>query len=151
KEDSIVGVLDRVLLVIMCCLVLWTNTLKTPVNINIFVGLQTLSYLITLFIVIALVSKNAGLPSLKWQKKTIVELLKKSLPYASLVLLMSVYYRTDSIMIEQLLPNGKQEAALYAQGFRFLEAFNMIGFLFAGLLLPIFAKMIAQKEDLSAL
>jgi O-antigen/teichoic acid export membrane protein len=49
-------------------------------------------------------------------------------------------------MIERMLPNGARESAIYAQGFRFFEAVNMIGFLFAGLLLPIFSKMLKAKE-----
>ena len=42
--------------------------------------------------------------------------------YALLFLLMSFYYRVDSVMIERLLPNGKEQAGVYAQGFRILEA-----------------------------
>ena len=54
-------------------------------------------------------------------------------------------------MLERMLVNGKREAALYAQGFRFFEAFTMIGYLFAGLLLPIFARMLSKKEEISSM
>ena len=51
-------------------------------------------------------------------------------------------------MIERLLPDpvGKEQAGIYAQAFRLLDAVSMFGVLFAGLLLPIFAKMIKQGE-----
>ena len=54
-------------------------------------------------------------------------------------------------MISKLLPNGFKEADLYAQGFRLFEALTMIGYLFAGLLLPIFSNMLARKENPSEL
>jgi len=54
------------------------------------------------------------------------------------------------VMLERLLadPIGKEQAGIYAQAFRLLDAVSMFGVLFAGLLLPIFAKMIKQQESL---
>ena len=56
-------------------------------------------------------------------------------------------------MIERLFPDpiGKEQAGIYANAFRLLEAVTMFGFLFAGLLLPIFARMIKQNENISQL
>jgi O-antigen/teichoic acid export membrane protein len=59
---------------------------------------------------------------------------------------MSLYYRSDSVMLERMLPDGAYHAGVYAQGFRFFEASNMIAYLFAVLLLPIFSKMIKDKQ-----
>ncbi|CAG5085517.1 oligosaccharide flippase family protein [Parvicella tangerina] len=149
KEDSVVGVLDRVLLVMMCSMVLWGGIMEQELSIELFVWLQTLSYAITLIVVVVLVLRSGNIPRVRMFHEAVIPLLRKSLPYALLVLLMTVYYRTDSVMLEQMLTNGKREAAIYAQGFRFLEAFSMVGYLFAGLLLPLFSKLIAKKEDVS--
>jgi O-antigen/teichoic acid export membrane protein len=46
-------------------------------------------------------------------------------------------------------PIGQQQAGIYAQAFRLLDSVSMFGVLVAGLLLPIFARMIKQGEDLS--
>jgi O-antigen/teichoic acid export membrane protein len=73
------------------------------------------------------------------------------MPFALLILLMSLYYRSDSIMIERLLEDGKFQAGVYAQAFRFMEALNMIAYLFAGLLLPIFSRMLKERADVSGL
>ena len=43
---------------------------------------------------------------------------------------------------------GPQEAGLYATSYRFFEASNMIAFLFAVLLLPIFSKLIKKINQL---
>jgi O-antigen/teichoic acid export membrane protein len=63
---------------------------------------------------------------------------------------MSFYNRIDSVLLERLLPDpiGKEQAGIYAQSFRLLDAVSILGVLFAGLLLPIFSKMIKQKEQI---
>ena len=68
--------------------------------------------------------------------------VKQSFPYALLILLMTFYYRTDTLMIERMLPDGPMQAGIYAQAFRFFEALNMLGYLMAGLLLPMFSRML---------
>ena len=72
-------------------------------------------------------------------------IIKKSMPYALLIFLMSVYYYSDVVMVERM--RGNIEAANYAHGYRFFMAFNMLGYLFAGLLLPIFSKLIKEKQS----
>jgi O-antigen/teichoic acid export membrane protein len=78
-------------------------------------------------------------------------ILKKSLPFAILTLLMSFYNRIDSVMIERILPNGDVQSGIYAQAFRLLDATNMIAFLTAGMLLPIFSRMLKYKESVEPL
>jgi len=151
KTDSIIGVLDRTLLVLMCVLVLWSGWYQEALSIELFVLLQTAAYGITALISGWIVFQKSKSFHFKWNPAFFKEILKKSLPYALLILLMTFYYRVDSVMLEQMLPNGKRETALYAQGFRFFEAFSMLGYLFAGLLLPIFSAMLAKKENVSDL
>ncbi len=151
KTDSIIGVLDRTLLVMMCVLVLWSGWYQEALSIELFVLLQTASYGITALISGWIVFQKSKSFHFKWNPNFFKEVLKKSLPYALLILLMTFYYRVDSVMLEQMLPNGKRETALYAQGFRFFEAFSMLGYLFAGLLLPIFSAMLSKKENVSNL
>jgi O-antigen/teichoic acid export membrane protein len=76
-------------------------------------------------------------------------ILKKSYPYAVLVMLMTFYNRIDGVMLERILPFriGAHEAGIYASAYRLLDASNMIAFLFAGLLLPIFARMIKLQQN----
>jgi O-antigen/teichoic acid export membrane protein len=72
-------------------------------------------------------------------------IVKKSVPYALLIFLMSVYYYSDVVMVERI--RGNIEVANYAHGYRFFMAFNMLGYLFAGLLLPIFSKLIKENQN----
>jgi len=75
-------------------------------------------------------------------------ILKQSLPFATLVLMMSFYNRIDPVLINKLLPDpvGEIQVGIYAQAFRLFDAANQIAFLFAVLLLPIFSNMIKNKK-----
>ena len=44
---------------------------------------------------------------------------------------MGVYTRTDVVMVERLLPDGKMQAGIYASAYRLLDAVNVAGFLFS--------------------
>jgi len=151
KQDSILSVLDRFILIFILSYLLWFRTSTTAFAIEWFALAQTFAYSITLVIALFLVIKKTGRFKLGFNKLFSLAILRKSLPYATLILLMMIYYRSDAIMLERMLPNGKEETALYAQGYRFFEAFNMIGFLFAGLLLPLFSKLLKQKKDIAPL
>jgi len=64
---------------------------------------------------------------------------------------MSFFYRADQVMLERLLPDGNEQVGIYAQAFRNFDAVSNFCLLFAGLLLPIFAKMLKQKQPVEQL
>jgi O-antigen/teichoic acid export membrane protein len=148
RTDSIISVLDRSFMIIICSILLFTNAFKDQFTIEWFVYAQTVAYVTTALITFAIVLRKSGKIKLHLNLKFSLVFLRKSYPYALLILLMSFYNRIDSVMLERLLPfpMGKEQAGIYAQSFRLLDAVSMFGVLFAGLLLPIFAKMIKQKE-----
>lgn len=150
-QDSIVSVLDRLLLILICGTLLWSNITTQPFQIEWFVYAQTFSYGVTLLVAFFLVIRKSGSIRLKWNVPFTYMILKQSAPYALLVLLMSMYYRSDSVMLERMLPDGAYHAGVYAQGFRFFEATNMVAYLFAVLLLPIFSRMISKGEAIDDL
>ncbi|MCC6841244.1 MAG: oligosaccharide flippase family protein [Flavobacteriales bacterium] len=150
-QDSLLSVLDRVLLIGICAWLLWGGTSPRPFPIAWFAWAQTAAYGITALVALLLVVRHAGGLRPKWNPALTRSILRQSFPFALLVLLMSFYYRTDSIMLERMLPDGALQAGIYAQGFRFFEAFNMLGFLLAGLLLPMYSRMLKQQEDVGPL
>jgi len=50
-----------------------------------------------------------------------------------------------------MLPDGARHSGIYASAYRLLDASNMIALLFSVLLLPIFARMIKQKQSVEEL
>ncbi|MDP2337913.1 MAG: oligosaccharide flippase family protein [Bacteroidota bacterium] len=151
RTDSLLSVLDRSIMILICSVLLFTNITNHTFRIEWFVYAQSAAYLITSFITLGVVLAHTGKLRLNFDRRFFVVFLKKSYPYALLILLMSFYNRIDSVMLERLLKDGKEQAGIYAHAFRLLDAFSMFGVLFAGLLLPIFARMIKQKEDIGSM
>jgi O-antigen/teichoic acid export membrane protein len=150
RTDSMISVLDRTLMIIICSILLFTNVLGGKFNIEWFVYAQTTAYFLTAIITFFIVLNKSGKIKIHFSRSFFIVFLRKSYPYALLILLMSLYNRIDSVMLERLLPGskGKEQAGIYAQAFRLLDAVSMFGVLFAGLLLPIFSKMIKIKEPI---
>jgi len=148
KTDSLLSVLDRTLMIIICSMLLFTNVTNSEFRIEWFVYSQTLAYMLTAAITMAIVISKSGRITIRFDRKFALVFLKKSYPYALLILLMAFYNRIDSVMLERLLPDpiGKKEAGIYAQAFRLLDAVAMFGALVGGLLLPMFSSMIKKRE-----
>lgn len=151
STDSLLSVLDRSIMIILCSILLFTGWLPIRFTIHWFVYIQTIAYTLSCVITFSILLRHAGTIHIRFRPHFAAALLRKSIPYALLILLMSFYNRIDSVMLERLLPGtvGKEQAGIYAQAFRLLDAVSMFGVLFAGLLLPIFAKMIKDREDLA--
>ena len=151
KTDSIMSVLDRVVMIVICSLLLWGNITSQPFRIEWFVYAQTGAYLLTAAVAFVLVFIHAPTFRPTFNLQFSVEVLRKSFPFALLTLLMSLYNRIDSVMLERLLPDGKVQAGIYAQAFRISDACCMFALLFANLLLPMFSRMIKQRENVAGL
>lgn len=151
KTDSILSVLDRFLMILFCGILLWGHVTEGEFKIEWFVYSQTLAYLITVATAFAIVVIKARFRSLKWNWPFFLMILKRSYPFALLVLLMACYTRLDPVLLGAILddPVGNDEAGIFALGFRLLDAASMIAFLFAVLLIPIFSKMIKKNESIS--
>ncbi|MCL1821249.1 MAG: polysaccharide biosynthesis C-terminal domain-containing protein [Prolixibacteraceae bacterium] len=150
RTDSLLSVLDRTFMIIICSILLFTNITGGVFRIEWFVYAQTAAYVLTALITLAILISKTGRFSIKSNCRFSLVFLKKSYPYALLILLMAFYNRIDSVLLERLLPDptGKQEAGIYAQAFRLFDAVSMFGALVAGLLLPIFARMIKKREPI---
>ena len=154
KTDSMLSVLDRVLMILICSFMLWSGFLpKNYFNVYTYIYAQTASYVITLIIAIAIVLKHTGKLTIRINIPFVIMIIKKSLPYALLVLLMSFYNRLEPVLIERLLPEdiAASQAGVYAKAWRLFDAGNNISYLFSVILLPLFAAIIKEKEDLQGL
>ena len=146
KTDSLVSVMDRTIMIAICIVLLWGNVTDGEFKIEWFVYAQFAGYFITALITFFLVIAKAEFLKLRWNYSFFQMILKQSFPYAILVLLMTFYNRIDTVMLERMLPDGAIQSGIYAQAYRLLDSANMIAYLFAGLLLPIFARMIKLKQ-----
>lgn len=153
KTDSILSVLDRVLMIAICSVLLWGNVTESQFRIEWFVYAQTASYLLTGIVALLIVIRKASFRRLNWNWPFFMMIIKQSLPFAILVLLMTFYNRIDSVMLKGLLPkeSGNLQAGIYAHAYRLLDALNNIAYLFSVLLLPLFARLIKTGENVEKL
>lgn len=146
KTDSILSVLDRLLMIFIVGYLLLFK--KDIFRIDWLIYAQSASYLTTVIVAFFIIkTKSIGL-KLYFNFQFFRVILRKSYPYALLVLLMTSYTRLDSVMIGRLLPDGDTQVGIYAHGFRILDAASQYALLFATLLLPIFSKMLLKKENI---
>ena len=136
RTDSIMTIVERLVLIMICGVLLWANPFSTSFQIEWFIYAQTCSLFIAAAVGFSIVYRQ--LPSFRLQFNTGIlwDLLKNSAPFALVIFLMTIYTRVDFVMIERLLPEGKKAAGVYASAYRLLDAVNIIGLLFSGLLLP---------------
>ena len=163
KIDSFISVLDRTIMIIVCSFLLWGMPDTYKFTIRTYAFAQTFAYFLTAVITLIIVFKKAKSKflKLKWNLPFSIMIIKNSFPFAVLVLLMTFYNRIDTVMMERMLPDtstakdflhsGEVQCGIYASAYRLLDATNMIAVLFAGLLLPLFAKMIKHKESVEPL
>lgn len=149
KTDSFFSIFDRVILISITAWLLLYH--KSEFKIEWYVIAQTVAYSISLFTAFIILSQHTKSIFPKWEGHFSLTILRQSIPYALLILLMILYSRVDVIMLERMLPDGALQSGIYAQAFRLLDACNMIGYLFAGLLLPMFSRMIQLNEPVEQL
>lgn len=153
RLDSLLSSLDKLLMLVTCGVLLWGNLPGIPLNIETFSLAQTLALALTALIVFLLLRQKADFPvrpswAKNWRagRPVVLFLLRKSFPYALVILLMFAYTRLDGVLLERLLPDGKAHAEVFAGAYRLLDACNMFGFMFASLLLPMFARLLKNPE-----
>ncbi|MEM8584044.1 MAG: polysaccharide biosynthesis C-terminal domain-containing protein [Bacteroidota bacterium] len=151
RLDSWVSIADKTLSISLVGGLL----LITPQLLNIFTFAlaQSISLVIACMIVLRLLWPRL---ESKWPKikKTIsLSIMRRAWPYALAILLMAAYTRLDAVMIERLIPkpDGALQADHYAAAYRLLDAANMGGFLLAGLLLPMFSRLLSQQQSIEPL
>ena len=149
--DSILSILDRVVLITICSLLLWSKYAPGPFQIEWMVYAQSFSYgvtLLTSFVIVFYHSRSIlSIPDWSFIRST----LRKSLPFALIIFFMNLYFRVDSVMIERILPEGEYQAGLYAQSYRFLDMINNFIFLFISILFPLMSRELSKGQSIDKL
>ncbi len=150
KSDSVISVVDRVVLIILMFYFLYyrdTGLFK----IENFLYSQIISLLIAIGIARVLLWKHIKGMSIQVSQYFSRDFLYKSMPYAVVVILMTVYSRMDGVMLGRMLDDNSGEAGIYAAGYRLFEAGSMFAYLFAALLLPMYSRLMKTRGELQSL
>lgn len=149
RTDSLLSALDKFLMIVIVGTIFLVPAWKASLTILDFALVQTVSLSVTLVIALSILFPYVQFRGFTMKKAFALMILRQMAPFALVTFLMTLYTRLDVVMIEKLLPNGKFEAGIYAAGFRLLDAANNVGFLMAGLLLPMFSRMLKTRENVN--
>lgn len=152
KTDSLLSVTDRVFMIGLCAVLLFHNSLAGNFKMEWFIYAQIVAYLLTSVFAFIICARFEKIEWAHYELRKVWVICKNSLPYALLIFLMAIYIRSDVFLMERLLPDGQYEAGVYAAAYRFLDVSNNVtGVLFAGILLPLFGRMLANREKVQPL
>ncbi len=146
KWDSVISILDRVIMILICGALLWLPGHPT-FRIEYFVYAQTAAYLLTAATALMVLMRKTGFRRLHFNWPFTLVVLKQSAPFALLVLLMASYNRLDPVLLQKLLPDGDYQAGIYAGAFRLLDALTMVAYLVSVPLLPVYSKLTKQNPE----
>jgi O-antigen/teichoic acid export membrane protein len=149
--DSLLSVADRLVMIVICSFLLWGGVTQDPFRIEWFVWSQTAACFIVMCVSLCIVIKKGGVSGVRPDARVLKSIITAGLPYAVVVFAMTLYWRIDTVLLERLLPDGAQEAGVYAQAFRLFDALAMIPVMFGGLLLPIMSKELSAGNNIKPL
>lgn len=150
KTDGLLSVADKLLVVLFLGTVLYTSLIPVKLDIYLFILVQTFGLALTFILSWLANYKLLGPVRFQFSFYEVIPLIKKSMPFAIIIALMTFYTRLDSVLILKLLPDGRNQAGYYAMSYRLLDAAAIVGSLMAGQLLPLFASNLINKARLFA-
>jgi O-antigen/teichoic acid export membrane protein len=151
RLNSLLSVLDRILMIVICSILLWSAPFRDHFSVELFAHVQNGTLIIVILVMFVIVFRQVKTFKITWNLPLFVSILRGSMPYALVILLMTIYTRTDVVMLERMLEDGSRQAGIYASAYRLLDAVNTLGLLFAGLLMPMFAKQLKENVDVTPL
>ena len=150
RWDSLFSVMDRVLMILICGCLLWApkfSIFNFQFSIFTFVYAQVAAYVLTALLALVVILRKTHLSPFTFHLSPAFALviLRKSAPFALLVLLMASYNRIDPILLRSLASDA--DAGIYAGAFRLLDALTMVAYLVSVPLLPIFSKLCKEQNS----
>lgn len=144
RIESFLSALDKMLMLIIIGFFILTGQVSLW---NFIIG-QSMAFGLAIVTTTLILKGKAHFRAPIFSLTFTLDLLRKSLPFAIILLLMASYNRMDGVMLERILPDGSYQAGIYAASFRYMEAANMVVYLIAGLLLPMYASANRRSDIL---
>jgi O-antigen/teichoic acid export membrane protein len=141
--DAWFSIIDKSLMVIFCGSILYTSFFGN-ISLLLFLQIQIICTGIAAITAFLFIAKNKLITLA--EKENIDQLIKQVLPFALIILLMSIHYRLDGFLLERIHSKGALEAGIYASAYRLLDASNMVGYLASSFLVAFVARHLKEKE-----
>ncbi len=144
RYDAWLSVIDKFVVLVVATSLIYGMGRVIPVAV--YAGLQAFGFLLVVVMAILLLGVRRRL----WKRFSVSETraaLRAGLPFAVLILCMSIYTRFDFFLIERWAQEGARAAGEYMAAYRFIDIIGGVGFLFANILLSVFARNIAVDKS----
>jgi O-antigen/teichoic acid export membrane protein len=143
--DSLLSVVDKTLMILLCGSILYTSFLGS-ISLRIFLQIQIACTATAVVVSLWFILKKMLM--VRAATESLINIIKPVLPFASIILLMSIHYRVDGFLLERMHPNGAMEAGIYASAYRLLDAGNIAGYLATSFLVAFVARNGEDKRTL---
>jgi len=148
RQDAWTSVMDRSTLILLIGMILLVPAWRSHFSLTQFVVLLILAMTVTLLTGLLYLRKHAIILRITPGKvKDVWKVVRETMPFALTVILMTLYTRIDGIMLERLATEGAYQAGVYAASYRLLDAANMIAYLVATLLLPMYSRHLEARQE----
>jgi O-antigen/teichoic acid export membrane protein len=151
KVDSVFSALDKLLMIIILGYLAFLSSYSHQFHIKMLIYGQGAAYLLSCIIACMFLVRKISFDFsiLTWAYFS--KVIKWSSPYVLILIFMTSYNKLDGVMLGSMIDDNHYQAGVYASAYRFYDAANMVGYLFAALLLPMFAANISDKKVLEEL
>jgi len=140
--DAWLSVIDKTLMTLICGAILYTQFFGS-MDLDLFLQVQAFCTAVAAGVAFTVLSRRKIFTKGKFLQLEV--LLRSILPFALIILLMSVHYRLDGFMLERLHYRGAEEAGIYASAYRLLDASNMVGYLSSAFLISFIARHLSDR------
>lgn len=151
RVDSFLSVLDKALMILILGYLAWISSYQTHFQISALIFGQGFAYLLSCLVAGVYLYKKIIWKSNVFSFVYLRNVIKWSAPYVLILIFMTSYNRLDGVMLGRMIDDNSYQAGVYATAYRFYDAANMIGYLFAALLLPMFAAHMNDHKTLQSL
>lgn len=140
------SIMDKLLLIIPGMALLYVFCPGCTRTVEEFILAQLITVVLTLIPALLLVFRSTTQADTDTNTVPLTEVLRQSLPFAVLVLLMFVHSRVDGVLLGLLNGSSVQEAGIYASLYRFVDAANVMSYLVAGFLLSFWSRHLLRPD-----
>lgn len=151
RADSFFSALDKVFMILILGYLSWLSPWRKNFDIMLLVYGQGLSFLLACTAATIFLIRKTGFVYRSFSFRHMATVLRQSAPYVLILLFMTAYNKLDGVMLGAMLDDNKYQAGVYAAAYRFYDAANMTGYLFAALLLPMYASNLGNLPVLNEL
>lgn len=154
RGEAILANLDKFTLLLALGLAFGLGIENTIQNSLHYAGLLAIVAMASCALTFWIVFTQIGMAGHWFAIPNWISWLKQGLPYALLTLLMGMYLRLELVWMRTFLPDSletDQAMGMYAAAWRPLDAFFQFSALFSIIVLPMAARWIHHKRDVSTL